>query len=60
MTSDLASPAGEYYVCKTYFIVVGRKYWRLAGTNQFRACRAYHLTSVEKYLKERHPRGGII
>ena len=58
MTFDMASPAGGYYVCKTYFIVGGRKIRHLGGTNQFKPSRRPRLTELKKYLKERHPQGG--
>ena len=54
----MASPAGGYYVCKTYFIVGGRKIRHLGGTNQFKPSRRPRLTELKKYLKERHPQGG--
>ena len=58
MTFDLASPAGGYYVCKTEFIVGGRKIRHLGG--QISSNQAAPGWTGEKYLKERHPQGGII
>ena len=50
MTFDLASPAGGYYVCKTYFIVGGRKIRHLGGTNQFKPSRGPRLTGLKRNI----------